>query len=205
MLKLSSFILISSCLTGCGTFGIGTKEESPPAESKEGPAPLTEEDAGMDADASTVPSPSIIPGADGKDGADTKIHKTWKCDFTVSRFAQNTIRATNCSDTVVSVNGFYYAAEESSGDVFVRVGVDSSGSGSSSSYLWASGSWEADNAANWLLRDVCTSGLTPDAATTGNWNFVLDKATGIMTTKYVDSDVQGGEVVVKSICAVKDY
>ncbi len=152
-------------------------------------------------------------GANGKDGTDNRITKTWKCDFVIARFSPEPGPLggpTGCTDTAIKVSGWYYATETTAGDTFVRVGVDhvsSSGYpavGSSSSYFWAAGTWEANNGANWLLQDICSgSHFPPPASANGNWAFLLNKQTNVMTATYADVDVVNGKIVVETNCSVK--
>lgn len=157
-------------------------------------------------------------GVNGKDGIDNRISKTWKCDFTLARIGADPPIGggpTTCTDTGVSVKGWYYAAQTKAGDTFVRAGSDYyvsvgggalPGHGASSSYFWAAGTWEGDNGMTWLLQDICSGNPIPGVADpTGNWAFQLNKQTNRMTATYTDPDVFDGKTVVNTVCTTNAF
>jgi len=144
-------------------------------------------------------------GPSGNDAVLGKITTTYKCDFGPVTFGA-IARLSDCTDSPVSANVWYYAAEMASGDVLVRAGVDvitqGDVDGNSSSYLWPAGSAEALSGKNWVLQKVC-HGVMPTHD--GNWSFSLNKAGRVLTTTYVDSVLTAGSVTYLMPCTVANF
>lgn len=197
---VAACVMLFGCASEIGSSGIPGQNGKDGQSSDGTPATNGEDgDRGMQGE----------QGPTGSPGTDNKIAKTWKCDFSVLPFGAGGAAGPNtCTDAAMKVYVWYYAAETTSGDTFVRAGIDHWASGgvkvgNSSSYFWPAGSWEGDRASNWLLHDVCAGGrgeLPPPESANGNWEFLLNKASKVMSATYTDSEVDGGKIVVTIQC-----
>jgi hypothetical protein len=138
-------------------------------------------------------------GTNGVNGTNNKISKVWKCDFKRDPVLLGVARP-SCP---YAVDVWYYGAETTSGDMFVRAGIDTyttltraGGASASSSEFWAAGTWEANNGANWLLGGAhelsCSDGYV------GNWAFVLNKVGNSITLTYTVGAMQPTATLVSN-------